>query len=130
MTSPGSGHSARCAARCAEAAPRLEAEDRAAEAPVAEEAQPAGVGGDVAAELAGALGAEVERYGEALLCESGVEGLRVGGSRLMGGWVGVAVAELPAGCWRRLQRRGPASQSAGRQPPRGQRNTRVTRAWE
>ena len=54
----------------------LDAQDGAVQAAVAQQAQPAGVGGDVAADLAAALGAEVERHGEAAGLEEGVEGLQ------------------------------------------------------
>ena len=51
----------------------LDAEDVAMEAAVAEEAEAAGVGGDVAADVAGAFGAEVEgedvgSFGEVVVC--------------------------------------------------------------
>lgn len=54
---------------------RLEAQDRSPEAPVPQQAEPAGVCGDVPSELAAALGAEVEGHGETSLSQGGVEGL-------------------------------------------------------
>ena len=46
------------------------------QAAVAQQAQAAGVGGDVAAQLAAALGAQVERHGEAALSEVCVQVLQ------------------------------------------------------
>ena len=52
---------------------RLDAEDAAVEGSVAEEAEAAGVGGDVAADLTLALGAEVQGDGHAVGVERGLE---------------------------------------------------------
>ena len=64
---------------------RLQAQHRAVQAAVAQQAQAARVGGHVAAQLAAALGAEVERHGEAARGEVGVELLEDAAWRRRGG---------------------------------------------
>lgn len=54
----------------------LEPENRAVQGAVPEEAEPAGVRGHIAADLASALGAEVKRHGKPMLGEEGVQGLQ------------------------------------------------------